>query len=77
MKGKVNTIGAIINHTFLTLSLVIGNVNAEVFHVWIEQNLLPKVPEEAVIVIDHASFHKHSDILESIEARSCASTLDH
>ncbi|WP_150138305.1 transposase [Candidatus Enterovibrio escicola] len=46
-----------------------GNVNAEVFHAWIEQDLLPKIPEQAVIVMDNASFHKRIDTLEAIEAR--------
>ncbi|WP_097356441.1 transposase [Candidatus Enterovibrio escicola] len=44
------------------------SVNAEVFHAWIEQDLLPKVPEQTMIVMDNASFHKRRDTLEAIEA---------
>ncbi|WP_199399304.1 transposase [Candidatus Enterovibrio escicola] len=70
-KGRVNAIGAIINHTFLTFSLVIGNANSEVFCAGIEQDLLPKVPEQAVIVMDNASFHKRGYALEAIKSRGC------
>ncbi|WP_146679129.1 transposase [Candidatus Enterovibrio escicola] len=60
-----------VNHTFLTFSLVIGNVNSEVFHAWIEQHLLPQVLGQAMIVIGNASFHKRIDTLEAIETRGC------
>ncbi|PCS22555.1 hypothetical protein BTN49_1776 [Candidatus Enterovibrio escicola] len=45
------------------VNLVIGSVNAKVFHAWIEQDLLPKALEQAVIAVDNAIFHKHSDTL--------------
>ncbi len=53
------------------IKLVIRSVNSEVFHVWIKQDLLPKVPEQAVIVMYNASFHNRIDAREAIEARGC------
>ncbi|MET1257300.1 transposase [Aliikangiella maris] len=55
-KGRVNTIGAIIRNTFVTLSLFTGSINTDVFHARITQDLLPKVPTDAVIVMDNATF---------------------
>ena len=46
-------------------------VNADVFYAWITQNLLPKLPQRAVIVMDNASFHKRDDILSSINKTGC------
>ncbi len=36
----------------MTLSLFAGSINAEVFHAWLTQDLLPKRPSSAVIVMD-------------------------
>ncbi|MDC9606891.1 transposase [Xenorhabdus griffiniae] len=57
-KGRLNVMGAICDNTFVTLSLFAGNINADVFHAWVTQDLLPKRPSGAVIVMDNASFHK-------------------
>lgn len=70
-KGRINAIGAIIKDTFLALSLITGSVNADVFHAWVEQALLPNLPEQAVIVMDNASFHKRSDTQEAIKQSGC------
>ena len=37
-----------------------------VFFAWVTQDLLPKLPESAVVVMDNASFHKRSDIRQAI-----------
>ncbi len=62
-KGRVNAIGAIIGFVFLTVSLFETTVNSDVFYAWVIQDLLPKVPINAVIVMDNATFHKRSDII--------------
>ena len=36
-------------------------VNADVFHGWVEQVLLPELPRQSVIVMDNATFHKRQD----------------
>lgn len=70
-KGRVNAIGAIIGMSFLTLSLFTGNVNSDVFHAWLTQDLLPKVSPNSVIVMDNASFHKRTDMIDAINAHQC------
>jgi len=70
-RGRINAIGAIIGMTFLTVSLFNGNVNSDVFYAWLTQDLLPKVPQGSVIVMDNASFHKRNDMIDAIEASHC------
>ena len=66
-KGRINVIGAIIEHQLITVSLFECNVNADVFYSWVTQDLLPKLSEASVIVMDNASFHKREDILTAIK----------
>ena len=66
-RGRVNAIGAILAGVFLTCSLVSCNVDSEVFHAWVCQDLLPKLPEKSVIVMDNATFHKRQDTKDAIE----------
>lgn len=66
-KGRSNAIGALMDKALLTISLFKTNVNADIFTVWVEQDLLPKLPDNSVLVMDNASFHKRQDTLEMIE----------
>lgn len=70
-KGRVNAIGAIVGMMFVTLSLFKSSINSDVFYAWLTQDLLPKVDEGAVIVMDNATFHKRKDMLEAIEKAGC------
>ncbi|PHM25410.1 transposase [Xenorhabdus budapestensis] len=70
-KDRLNVIGAIIKNTFLTLCLFTGNINADVFHAWVTQDLRPKLPNRAVIVIDNAPFHKLYDPIQAIVDSGC------
>ena len=60
-KGRTNVIGALLEKVMLTTWLCDFNVNSDVFHSWITNDLLPKLPENSVIVMDNATFHKRSD----------------
>jgi transposase len=66
-KGRTNVIGAMIGATLLTVSLFNCNVNSDVFHAWMVQDLIPKLPENAVIVMDNATFHKRQDTQYAIK----------
>jgi transposase len=44
-----------------------NNVNTEIFSNWIEQDLLPKLPKNSVIIMDNASFHKGKIMQEKIK----------
>jgi transposase len=66
-KGRVNAIGALLGFTFIAIQLWKCNIDSDVFVHWIKTALLPSVPEQSVIVLDSAPFHKRSDIIEIIE----------
>ena len=65
-KGRTNVIGAIIGFCLITVFMISGTVNSNVFLAWVEQDLLPKLPANCVIVMDNASFHKRLDIQQAI-----------
>ena len=67
----MNAIGALIDMRFLTLSLFSGNINADVFHSWVTQDLLPKAPKNSIIVMDNASFHKRKETSKVIKQSGC------
>lgn len=73
-KGRINVIGALLAGTLPTVGLAASNVDAETFNLWLEGDLIPKLPPEAVPVMDNATFHKRSDTAQSI--RTAGHTLE-
>jgi transposase len=65
-RGRTNEIGALIGKVLLTVVLLSGSVNTDVFTTWIRQDLLPKLPPASVLVMDNASFHKGSQMQQAI-----------
>ncbi len=51
----------------LTVGLFQANVNADIFTAWVKQDLLPQLPENSVIVMDNATFHKCRDTQNIIQ----------
>lgn len=66
-KGRTNVIGALLEKTLLTVALFHTNVNTDLFAGWLEQDLLPKLPQGSVIVMDNATFHKSPTLLDIIK----------
>lgn len=66
-KGRTNVIGALLGSCLLTATLFTGSINSNVFFAWVVQDLLPKLPNDCVIVMDNASFHKRTDIQQAIK----------
>jgi transposase len=60
--GRTNVIGALIGKLLLTVGLFTTSITADVFHSWVIQDLLPKLPKNSVVVMDNATFHKRADI---------------
>lgn len=60
-RGRINVIGALLGTVLLTVGLFTGNINSDVFHGWLQDNLIPKLPPTSVLVMDNATFHKRSD----------------
>jgi transposase len=65
--GRTNAIGALLGDHLVTVSLFQTNINALVFKNWLLQDLLPKLTEGCIIVMDNAAFHKSADIKQLIE----------
>ena len=66
-RGRLNAIGAMLGFTLLTVNLWDCNIDFTVFLAWTKKALLPSVPDQSVIVMDNATFHKRSDIIEAME----------
>jgi transposase len=66
-KGRTNAIGALIGSSLVAVGLLTGSVNTDVFTCWVENILLPNIPEKSTIVMDNASFHKGKDMQKIIQ----------
>ena len=53
-RGRINAIGALLDNQLITVSLFEGTINAATFNSWIEQDLIPKLPPNSVVVMDNA-----------------------
>lgn len=60
-KSRTNVIGALIGACLLTICLFEDSINSDVFHGWIKDDLIPKLPQDSVLVMDNATFHKRAD----------------
>jgi transposase len=65
-RGRINVIGALQDNQLLTVSLFEGTINAATFNSWIEQDLLPKLPQKSVVIMDNAAFHKDKEMQEQL-----------
>ena len=65
-KGRTNVIGALIGKILLAVGLFNCNVDTGVFRTWITHFLLPSLNSKTVIVMDNATFHKNSEMLQEI-----------
>ena len=70
-KRRTNVVGALTGDRLLTAALFDGSINTDVFEAWLQQGLLPVLPEGAVVVMDNASFHKSERIQDVIETAGC------
>lgn len=55
---RTNVIGALVDKALLTVSIFDCNVNTAIFNCWVQHDLIPKLPNNSVVVMDNASFHK-------------------
>ncbi len=67
-EGRANAVSALPGKNLPTVTLFDSAVSSDVFSAWIRQDLLPKLPESSVTVMDNASFHKRHDIQEAVKA---------
>ena len=67
-KKRTNVIGALLGKILLTVCLFQTYIDSDIFHAWVVQDLLPKLPLGAVIIMDNASFHKRQDTQNAIRS---------
>lgn len=67
-RGRTNVFGALLAGTLLAVGLTDETVDADLFNLWLREDLLPKLPPGAVIVLDNATFHKRTDTKSMIAA---------
>jgi transposase len=48
-----------------------GSCNRDLFEMWLQEFLLPSVPQGSVLVMDNASWHKGGDIAKIVEDAGC------
>ena len=65
-RGRINVMGALRDNQLLTVSLFEGTINAATFNSWIEQDLLPKLPQKSVVIMDNTAFHKDKEMQEQL-----------
>ena len=65
-KGRTKGVGALVGKVQLTVVLLSGSVDTEVFTCWVAEFLLPNLPARCVIILDNAAFHKGQGMKKSI-----------
>lgn len=66
-RGRINAIGALIGSALLTVSLFSTTINTLIFNSWVEQDLIPKLPPQSIVIMDNATFHKSLEMKEALE----------
>ena len=70
-RERVSIIGALMNGMFIAPFTFQGECNADLFNVWLEQELLPTLSKGSVLIMDNAAFHKSAKTKELIEKFGC------
>ena len=66
-RGRTNIIGSLFGNSLLSVSLFDGTINSAAFEGWVEQELLPQLPPDSVIIMDNAAFHKKASTKQLID----------
>lgn len=56
-KERINVIGALMHNRLINSVLCKFNVDSDVFHQWVIDELLKSIPKKSIIVMDNATFH--------------------
>ena len=63
----IMSIGAIISGKFITATIFDCNIDTVIFNAWLCEDLLPKLPDNNVLVLDNASFHNKKFINTALQ----------
>lgn len=65
---RTTFVGGLTLNGFIAPLVIEQAMNAAIFEAWIEQSLIPDMPQNAIIVMDNLSAHKGERVRELIEA---------
>lgn len=68
---KLNIIAGLSGGDIIAPMIYECSMNSEMFNFWLEQQLLPEIPKNSLVVLDNASFHKSERTKELVEKFSC------
>jgi transposase len=68
---RTNIVSGLINGKVVAPFQYSGTTDSMLFEYWIENQLLPSIPEGTTIVLDRASFHRKSALLEIVTRENC------
>ena len=57
-KGRTNVISVLSGDSLIGCGIVNANVDTDVFNTWLEKILIRGLPQNSIVVMDNASFHK-------------------
>ena len=57
-RARTNVISGLSGDSLIGCGIVNANVDTDVFNTWLEKILIPDLPQNSIIVMDNASFHK-------------------
>ena len=66
-KVRTNVIGALLGSALLTVSLFSSTINTQLFDAWAIQDLIPKLPQGSIVVVDNATFHKVPQMVKALQ----------
>jgi len=64
---KLNLIAGLLNNEVIAPMTYDCNTNTEVFNTWLKECLIPILPENSLIVLDNAKFHKSEETKDIVE----------
>lgn len=70
-RERISMIGALLNGKFIAPMTFKGGCNAEVFNTWLEEVLLPILPQNSKLILDNAAFHKSAKTVELVMKSGC------
>lgn len=68
IKNTSNAIGALYQNQLIAVGLYEFGINSDAFYSWVKDVLLPQLPQNSVLVMDNATFHKRQDIQDLIHS---------
>ena len=57
-RGRKNVVAALYESSIIGCGIVEHNINANVLNTWVEEILLPDLPDESIVIMGNTNFYK-------------------